>query len=93
MLYGLIMAAASLGAKARGDRLACRNPLSPRRERHPDTLAEPPNPDFDFGPSPTPLALTRPATAERRFARILLILLLLALVPLGFLVTAFIVMN
>jgi hypothetical protein len=87
MFLAILAAIESIKSSTRGDRH--RNPLSPRKDRHRSTVDEPPNPDFDFGPNTAPLAFTQQSTAERRFGRVLLVLMLLALLPIGLLVVAF----
>ena len=88
MFWAIMAAVESIKRSTASDRH--RNPLSPRKDRDRAAGDEPPNPEFDFGPNSTLLAYTKRGTAERRFARVMLVLLLLALIPLGILVIALI---
>jgi hypothetical protein len=52
-----------------------------RAEHDPNAPPEAPNPDFDFGPLPSPVDLTAPTTSERIVSRVVVFILLLTLIP------------
>jgi hypothetical protein len=87
MLFGLLSAAVS-AATSRGGQIDGRQPRRRRTPRDPNAPPEPANPDFDFGPLPSPLDLAAPTAAERFKSRLLLLLVFLTLLPIAGLLLA-----